>query len=69
MYSDIDETKFKTDIEVKKAIDLITWSIEGYGYRILEKIKNMQELKGFELDGMVREFNEYLEILKKCFYR
>jgi AcrR family transcriptional regulator len=69
MYSDIDETKFKTDIDVKKAIDLITWSIEGYGYRMLEKIKNIQELKSFELDGMVREFDEYLEILKKCFYR
>jgi AcrR family transcriptional regulator len=69
LYSDIDLSKFKEEIDPKKAVDLITWSIEGYGYRMMDKIKNLSDLSELDWDGTVKEFDEYLKILKQCFYK
>jgi hypothetical protein len=69
LYSDIDVSNFKEEIDPKKAVNLITWSIEGYGYRMMDKIKNLSDLSELDWDGTIKEFDEYLKILKQCFYK
>jgi TetR/AcrR family transcriptional regulator len=68
LYMDIDTSLFKEGIDFKKAMELITWSIEGYGNRIIDKLK-CSEIKDFDFDQILEEFDTYLEILRKCFYK
>ncbi|UCZ53575.1 TetR/AcrR family transcriptional regulator [Bacillus shivajii] len=68
IYENIDTTLFKDDLDVEKALQLITWALDGY------RNENERKLKGKtftleEFDLLHKEFDEYLEVLKKAFYK
>ena len=63
----IDTSKFKENIDTSKAIDIITWTIEGYSNKEMEKVKNFS-LYEQNYNEVMNEFDIYLEMLKKCFY-
>lgn len=64
----IDTSKFKEGVDVKKAIDIITWSIEGFTNNSMERLKNFS-LYELNFDEVLKEMDIYLEILKKGFYK
>ena len=68
LYDNIDPTLFRDDVDVNKVFKLIQWSIEGYQN---ELIKQLQGKKMTEIDvsPLWDEFYEYMEILKKSFYK
>ncbi|ARI75708.1 TetR/AcrR family transcriptional regulator [Halobacillus mangrovi] len=68
MMADIDPTPFKEDIDVKKAIDIITWSLEGFAYKQQAKVKGMK-LEDIDLQENLKELDDYLEMLKQAFYK
>lgn len=62
-----DETLFRTDVDVHKAQNIILWTMSSYTERLLvlgDDIKNYQP----KYAEIMREFEDYLDILRKAFY-
>lgn len=68
MLSDIDLTKFKEDLDVEKTLNIITWSLEGFSNRQQEKINGLS-LDQINLEETLDELDDYIEVLKKSFYK
>ncbi|WP_409250821.1 TetR/AcrR family transcriptional regulator [Bacillus sp. SCS-153A] len=68
MMKDIDTSQFKEEVEVEKVVDIITWSLEGFSNRIQAEVKGMK-LQEINLEKTLSELDEYLEVLKKSFYK
>lgn len=68
LYDNIDKTLFWDDIDIDKAFQLIRWSIEGYQYELINRLKG-QKMTSIDLDPYLEEFYEYVEILKTVFYK
>lgn len=68
LYEGIDVTLFRNDVDVEKAFKLIRWSIEGYQNELLQRLQG-QNMGSIDFDPYWKEFYEYLEILKKSFYK
>ncbi|WP_231686881.1 TetR/AcrR family transcriptional regulator [Bacillus sp. JCM 19034] len=64
----IDYSKFRDDIEVKKAFKLILWSIEGYRSELMQKFKG-ENLNEVDTEPFYVEYYDYMDILKTCFYK
>lgn len=64
---DIDTSKFKPGIDIKKAIDTIVWTIEGFTAKEQEKVK--QNSLDFDYDQILMELDSYLDLLRNCFYQ
>lgn len=64
----IDKSLFREDIDPEKAYRLIEWAIMGYQNDLLERFRN-KTVKMEDLEPLWDEFDEYLEILKTCFYK
>jgi len=68
IFENIDTSLFKEEIDVKKAIDIIVWSIEGFGNRSQEVIKSLsfnQEL----YNQFLQEFEDLIDLLRKILYK
>jgi TetR/AcrR family transcriptional regulator len=65
IYENIDYSKFRDDIDIKKAIDIINWTMYGFS----EKVGS--QLKSFEGVGeqYLKEWEIYSTLLKNSFYK
>ena len=61
LYEGIDAFKFKDDIEPKMVIRILSLLTDGYLSKIHEA--------GFDLDALVKEFDEYMHLFKRNFYK
>lgn len=68
MYEGIDTSLFRKDIDTKKAFKLIRWSIEGYQNELLLRLEG-QKMTEIDFDPYWQEFYEYMDVLKKTFYK
>lgn len=68
LYDNIDTSLFRDDVDVNKVYKLIRWSIEGYQNELTNRLKS-EKLTSIDLDPLWDEFYEYLDILKKSFYK
>lgn len=64
-YKNIDFTKFRDDIDIKKTIDIINCAILGLAEQQREKVNSFVDTDIEVLD----DFDEYFDILKRCFYK
>lgn len=64
----IDESLFRDDVPAAQARDLIIWAVEGYGNRMYEKMQD-RNLMEIDMDELNSDFDEYLNVLRKCFYK
>lgn len=69
LYENIDTSKFREGIDIKKSIEIITWGMEGYRLKILGSLKETSGGKDIDLNIYIHEFEEYLAILRECFYQ
>jgi len=68
LFANIDTSKFREGVEIDKTINIILWTFEGIKNRHLDKLK----LLPAETDNYKEIFDEianYIEILKKSFYK
>lgn len=63
----IDYSLFKEDIDVKRAIKIIQWTIEKYGDEFRRGIKD-GSMK-FDYKAIEKEIYVYTDMLKVCFYK
>jgi len=65
-YKNIDVSRFKDDIDVEKAINVIQWTIEKY---IEEYVKHRKKHVDIDYRSLADGVNEYLKMLKIAFYK
>lgn len=63
----IDYSLFKEDIDVKRAINIIQWTIEKYGEEFRRGIKDGS--RKFDYKEIEKEIYVYIDMLKVCFYK
>ncbi|SHN59609.1 TetR/AcrR family transcriptional regulator [Desulfitobacterium chlororespirans] len=64
-YENIDWTKFREDMEREKMLNIITWTILSFAEQQRDRVESFEDLS---LD-LLREWDGYFDILKRCFYK
>ncbi|MBM7613826.1 TetR/AcrR family transcriptional regulator [Alkaliphilus hydrothermalis] len=68
LFANVDISKFREDVEIDKAINIILWTFEGIKNRNLDKLKLLPaRINNYQ--EMFDEIAVYVEILKKSLYR
>jgi len=65
VYQNIDWTKFREDIELKKMINIINWTMLSFSE---EQRNNVNHFEDVTMD-VLKEWDGYFDILKQCFYK
>ena len=60
-------SKFRTDIDTEKLIKYFRWNINGYTQELTAYFKG-KKLADIDLEPYWKEFDEYMDDLKKLFY-
>ena len=68
LYQDIDYSKFRDEIDVEKAIEILNWTMFGLGEKALEQIVTFEDVDDFG-EYYFEEWKKYVEILKYSFYK
>jgi len=68
VFNNIDESKFCDGVDVSKAINIIMWSLDGFGTSELQKAK-VSPSKGMDYGEVFHEMDIYIDIFKNCFYK
>jgi AcrR family transcriptional regulator len=63
----IDYARFKPGLDMEKVMKIINWVIEKYGLELLDQLKKTKE--PWDYPKINKEFEEYMDILRKAFYR
>lgn len=68
LFSDIDTSLFRKDIDPKKAVDVVIFTMEGYAAREASPDKNIEDYEP-EYERILSEVDAYIAILRMCFYK
>ncbi|WP_370521836.1 TetR/AcrR family transcriptional regulator [Virgibacillus sp. MSP4-1] len=68
IYKNIDYSKFREDIDVEKAIEILNWTMSGFGEKALQQINSFEDIDEFG-SLYFKEWERYSEILKASFYK
>ena len=68
LFSDFDHSKFKENIDINKAIQIIFWSMEGFANQQQEKLKSLS-MDQVNPEETLVEMESYLDMLKEAFYK
>lgn len=63
----IDYSLFKEDIDIKRAINIIQWTLEKYSEEFRRSIKDGSS--EFDYKAIEKEIYMYIDMLKVCFYK
>ncbi len=64
-YQNIDWSKFRDDIDREKMISIINWTMLRFAEQSMDNLDSIDNI-GMEV---LRESDEYFDILKRCFYK
>lgn len=68
LFSNIDTSKFKDGIDVKKSINIIYWTFEGIANQQQQKAKSLSVDK-INQQEVLEEIDAYIQLLKTSFYK
>lgn len=68
MYEQIDYSKFREGIDIEKAIEILYWTMFGFGEKGLKQINTFENINEFG-EHYLKEWKNYSEILKYSFYK
>lgn len=68
LYQNIDLTRFRDDIDVMKVIQIIQWTLEKLGETEYTKIK-FKPIEEYNSENFIKEMEQYLDLMKRCFYK
>lgn len=68
MYEQIDYAKFREGIDIEKAIEILNWTMFGFGEKGLKQINTFENVDEFGAQYL-KEWARYSEILKMSFYK
>ena len=67
LFDNIDETKFRKELDIETCKQFIFWSNVGFTNEILKEIRSM-EVSHIDSDDFIRRLNHYFAELRKIFY-
>lgn len=67
VFNNIDTTKFRDGVDSERAINIVMWTLEGFGTTELQKAK-LSESKQLDYEKTLKEMDIYLDMFKNCFY-
>lgn len=68
IFENIDTTMFKENIDMKRAIQIVFWTLEGYSNQVMEKVKHSGQSDN-DFTAEFAEADRYIQILKTAFYQ
>jgi len=68
LYENIDYSLFREDVDVEKAIEILSWTMNGYADKAIEQLMSFEDLSDFG-KKYLEEWERYSEILKQSFYK
>lgn len=68
MYSNINTSLFRDDVDLERVMKLLHWFMEGYEKEIVQKLKG-ETLSDVDSAPYFEDFFAYLDTLKICFYK
>jgi len=68
LFENIDVSKFRSDIEVKRAVNIVVWVVEGYEQQAQKELQGAL-LSQIDYDAFLADFDAYIEVLKNCLYQ
>lgn len=68
VFQNIDLSKFKENIDVEKAINVMLWTFQGLGDQVLKKAK-LLSLDRPNYSEIFKEADIYIDMFKNCFYK
>nr|WP_208416293.1 TetR/AcrR family transcriptional regulator [Thalassobacillus devorans] len=68
IYQDIDYSKFREDLDIEKAIEILNWTMFGFGEKATRQINTFEDMAEFG-EQYLKEWEIYAEILKYSFYK
>ncbi|MFZ3580408.1 TetR/AcrR family transcriptional regulator, partial [Virgibacillus sp. DJP39] len=68
LFTNIDLTNYKENIDPNKANEVIFWTFEGFANRQQEKVKTIS-VDEIDLENILEEIDGYIELLKNAFYK
>lgn len=68
LLDNIDYRSFRPGVDISKAIEALTYVLNGIGEKYLEKLRMEEDYQLKRGDEMLKEIHEYMEILRHGFY-
>lgn len=68
IFENLDTSNLKEDLDMKKCIDIIIWTIDGFATREMKREKLLTSNKE-DYKKIFAEADNYMDILKICFYK
>lgn len=68
LFYDVDYSLFRDDIDPQKAVDVIVFTMEGYSNREVSPDKKLEDYEP-EYERFLKEVDEYIDLLRRCFYK
>jgi len=68
VFENIDTSKFKEGLDIKKCISIIIWTIDGFGAQTMKEEKLITSNEEV-YETIFAQATIYMDILKKCFYK
>ncbi|WP_246010408.1 TetR/AcrR family transcriptional regulator [Bacillus yapensis] len=65
IYENIDYSMFREDIDIKKAIEILNWTMFGFGEKALNQLNSVEDVG----EQYLQEWDSYSKLLKNCFYK
>jgi AcrR family transcriptional regulator len=67
-FDQMDTSRFRPGIDVKRAMRIITWTMEGYE-RAAQQELQAKTVSQLDYDAFLADFDAYIDVLKGCFYQ
>lgn len=68
IFKGIDTSKFKDGIDIEKVINIVIWTLQGFADEIMKKEK-LSPSNQINYEKAFSEVDEYINMLKNCFYK
>lgn len=68
IFKGIDTSKFKDGIDIEKVINIVIWTLQGFADEIMKKEK-LSPSNQVNYEKAFSEVDEYINMLKNCFYK
>jgi TetR/AcrR family transcriptional regulator len=67
-FADLDYSLFRPGIEVSRALEVISWTIEGFSKKLSGQIGDVPVTE-IDFDRIMQELDQYMQLLRDCFYQ
>lgn len=68
IYKEIDYSKFRDGIDIEKAIEIINWTMFGYGDKAIHHLNSFEDMGEFG-EQYLKDWQSYSDLLKYSFYK